>query len=1319
MKEGRLLDEHREEIRDLYLGKGKTLEDVMDLMFTQRGVRASKITFKRKCKEWGIQKYAKRGRSAAFNVNSAGRAGCSISINPSRAACSITRPILPSISNLNHHAIQPSGSGRSLIPRNPTESNIRVQPRNVALLSAPSAAQQQQSVLINSTRSDLQPQDLLTWPWQSPWLSFLEAIEPMLGSLATGLPSKGFPHLVVDSPTHSSISFLFPSNSLEPALAEPSSLLSPGWSPTLAIRQNEKISLIESELRSTMPSARQGQHLKMATDLFDPRNSIASFSARVILHLFRLANNFTFWDIWNKQDDRYERWETIEECIAEYDEEIMSLFDTINSVGALEQVGNLLSLKSEIMEAAKEKLFASALRSGNVPLVQLLLKVGTDVANVMDDSDGKQRTPIHCAANLKDEHKSLEMVRRLLSSAPEADSSQSFIPTALRNVPEQSPVFPAIKLRHFEVVKTLIDAGICVDIHTLHEGIKFGDKQIIQLILDAFCADASGPELESSTEDHGALFHPFHGSEFEMGLCRLTSLGLAVVQEDLKVVDLLLERGMALNGIQEDIVCGAVDSVVSNDGISRHVLLQETSTTPLGLAVMMGCTKLVGFLLGKLQSQGTPIDVEGCTPLLVTACYFGHPDMVMALLDARADVQVADTYGAMREWKTWDDHWSTRSATSLLGHLVMGWDRDDQMDIQLCNYLIDKGARIDHALFEAVRLGNLQFASFLFHLAPSEILLGDYGQAAFIFAVSDGLVQVAEQFCQREAIANLTLGNIPSIKSPEMLTFLDRVGILKDILSANGPQILTEAVLATDIHAADVVNRLLDFAEKWSLAINPEFPSTLYTNKDWNHDYRLGLKPITPFDAAVFTSNIQLMRTLLSRGALWSQCTLSFAYESSSRLEVLDWLLLHPPPSMVFVEGKIDVGGFPTNDPDKDVRPCAAIVHAVEDSNNEMLTLFLTSFQWCPATLATALTAVVSLDLGWDFVQILLDAGATFNGRYESILRRNMYLGIQHSAVYAAVGIQSVKYLKLLIGAGAEPNPIEYCWDYETPLQLAARLSRMEMVNILLDAGANVNAPAGYDRATALQYAAANGHLEIVKRLLKSGARINDEEISYKHGMTTLQTAASTGRLEVLHLLLSQNPKISGRHRGYYICAVKIAEENGHLVVSRLLKSYAAGAWKDHWGDWYRDKIASAVNPNWPELEIFQVSEDEHELDEFAVRASSTRVDRDDEVSSQATEQSGSQAHREPIELQFQTNPPPETPTVANNGVVGSPSDLLAGFEVATPTPSDYLSHNTLTQITPDQAGVDLQSFIFDQGDEIGDMSLTAFEDLLDLWENH
>ncbi len=128
-------------------------------------------------------------------------------------------------------------------------------------------------------------------------------------------------------------------------------------------------------------------------------------------------------------------------------------------------------------------------------------------------------------------------------------------------------------------------------------------------------------------------------------------------------------------------------------------------------------------------------------------------------------------------------------------------------------------------------------------------------------------------------------------------------------------------------------------------------------------------------------------------------------------------------------------------------------------------------------------------------MSILLDAGADVNGKAR----------YGHTALKAAVDHQNIKLTKNLLKRGTNVN--DKAGDNVgrramTPLQIVSYHGSFELAQILLDAGADVNAPcAEYDpwfdddfefEGTALQAASYSGSTEVVQLLLSAGAKVNE-----------------------------------------------------------------------------------------------------------------------------------------------------------------------------------------------------------------------------------
>jgi ankyrin repeat protein len=183
-----------------------------------------------------------------------------------------------------------------------------------------------------------------------------------------------------------------------------------------------------------------------------------------------------------------------------------------------------------------------------------------------------------------------------------------------------------------------------------------------------------------------------------------------------------------------------------------------------------------------------------------------------------------------------------------------------------------------------------------------------------------------------------------------------------------------------------------------------------------------------------------------------------------------------------------------------------------------------------------------------------------------------------------------IECVKLALQAGAQIEDREPSRPMSTPLQVAVVEGEMEAIQLLLEHGADVNAPAGAEfgrttlqaatsaedpdpdidlllfhgadvnappatrgGVTALQGAAIRGDFRIVRMLLAHEADVNAAP-AQEEGRTAVEGAAEHGRLDMMRLLLSVGAKadpVLG-----FLRAIELAEKNGHLALADLLREY-------------------------------------------------------------------------------------------------------------------------------------------------------------------
>lgn len=180
-------------------------------------------------------------------------------------------------------------------------------------------------------------------------------------------------------------------------------------------------------------------------------------------------------------------------------------------------------------------------------------------------------------------------------------------------------------------------------------------------------------------------------------------------------------------------------------------------------------------------------------------------------------------------------------------------------------------------------------------------------------------------------------------------------------------------------------------------------------------------------------------------------------------------------------------------------------------------------------------------------LKLLLDRGADINA----------FSGHSNTALCEASDTRWRAYpdaVKFLLYRGADVNLFDRSKGNTfngPPLQRAAVRGRLEIMQILLDHGADIDLGAGQSGG-ALYQAASCGHLEVCQLLLNLGADIHAE------GMvgTVLHVAAYRGDVHIVRLLLEYGARVDQE------CGVgtslQTAAANGHLDVFNLLLSHGA-----------------------------------------------------------------------------------------------------------------------------------------------------------------
>ena len=161
-------------------------------------------------------------------------------------------------------------------------------------------------------------------------------------------------------------------------------------------------------------------------------------------------------------------------------------------------------------------------------------------------------------------------------------------------------------------------------------------------------------------------------------------------------------------------------------------------------------------------------------------------------------------------------------------------------------------------------------------------------------------------------------------------------------------------------------------------------------------------------------------------------------------------------------------------------------------------------------------------------------ADAAMNGKKDelrSLLKAKVDVNIPQidgtTALHWTVQADDLEMTDLLIRAGARVAAATR--EGVMPLELAALNGSARMLEMLVKAGADVNAPLDSSGATALMMASRSGRTDAIKFLLDSGARIEAKET---WGDTTaLMWAVSQGNRAAVQLLIDRGADVNARSK--------------------------------------------------------------------------------------------------------------------------------------------------------------------------------------------
>ena len=141
--------------------------------------------------------------------------------------------------------------------------------------------------------------------------------------------------------------------------------------------------------------------------------------------------------------------------------------------------------------------------------------------------------------------------------------------------------------------------------------------------------------------------------------------------------------------------------------------------------------------------------------------------------------------------------------------------------------------------------------------------------------------------------------------------------------------------------------------------------------------------------------------------------------------------------------------------------------------------------------------------------------------------------------------------VKMLIAHGAKLDATDK--DGLTPLAIAAQNAKIKSTRVLLDAGADANAPVTKGGYTPLMLASRSGSNELATSLIEHGANVNAANVG---GVTALMIATAGNRSTLVELLLKAGAAVDARSEDGRT-ALSIAHSNSNDAVVKVLEEAA------------------------------------------------------------------------------------------------------------------------------------------------------------------
>ena len=165
-----------------------------------------------------------------------------------------------------------------------------------------------------------------------------------------------------------------------------------------------------------------------------------------------------------------------------------------------------------------------------------------------------------------------------------------------------------------------------------------------------------------------------------------------------------------------------------------------------------------------------------------------------------------------------------------------------------------------------------------------------------------------------------------------------------------------------------------------------------------------------------------------------------------------------------------------------------------------------------------------------------------------------IYVFTEGRILHWAVGNGYTRISKLCLDCGLYVDAPGYL--KETPLHVASKSGFIDLVDVLIQSGGNVNARNHPWQETPLHLAAQNGYQHIAEFLIQQGSQVNAKTVPWQD--TSLHLAAQSGHTQVVDVLLQRGSDVNARNFPRQEIPLHLASRNGHQHIAEFLLQHAS-----------------------------------------------------------------------------------------------------------------------------------------------------------------